>query len=560
MFHRPAPRNSAHPRPLPDMRTTDELSHLSTSRSDSLICRNPLVPSTAYFLSRILANPIQRAALLKSLHLDSLPGRNIDDWVDSMLLLNLSERRGPSPLNPQHWRPKLQPSELPFEAAERHLNRHQPSEALSVAKLGRHMGEMGTECALTICIPVSSEESADTVRRTLQLLTHQTCDKNRFDVLLLFNHPDETTDSDKDGSPQFHLQCEPLLAEVDAAREGGLRVYSCAASAPEELLTIGHIRATLHSIAIERYRQRGPGYRDHLLMRADIDMDFIEPTLVETLLVESEKSPRTVNFFGRIRAAPEALVEDPLLLFGYQLYDQLADLRREYGKNPCGGPNATTWLTTYVQSGGYEPWLRCGEDVSLDALLIELAKEQDEYTPFVFLDDRSTIYTNTRRAEVAALAGFAPAQQWHRDVAIFSARNPEVRATSKFTHGSFDEVLGDPILRIQVEKWINQSVAIFFTKEGLRDQRVMDRMVDMIAPRWGIKLSLAIDPTPNIQGRLEYRIVVEDLGTFAATITDERKALIATQERMKRVLPTSAPHERPRAPGLKYDRNPSLPI
>jgi hypothetical protein len=494
---------------------TDDLSSLSTSRSDSLVSRNPLVPSTAYFLSRVLANPTQRAALLGRLNLTTDSGVTVDECIDSMLMLNLSNKRGPSPINPGLWIPKLEPSELPFEAAQRHSDRHQRAEGLAIEKLAMHMGEMATECALTICIPVSTEEPVDTVTRTLQLLAQQTCDTARFDVLLLLNHPEEDTGGDDHGSHGFYEQCEPLLATVDIARDAGLRVFACAAAAPEDVLSIGHIRGVLGAIAVERYRQRGPGYPDHLMMRADIDMEFIEPTLVETLLAESERGPRTVNFFGRLRPAPQALVEDPLLLFGYQLYDRLAELRVENGQNPCGGPNATTWLTTYVQAGGYEPWFRCGEDVSHDSLLCDLANEESGYTPFVYLDDRSTIYTDTRRAEVASLAGFAPAQQWHPDVAVFSARNPEIRATRKVSHGTFEEVLRDPLLRSQIEEWINQSAAIFFAQEGVRDLRVMARLADIISSEWGMKISVTVNPEPNIRGALEYRLVVEDLDAFS---------------------------------------------
>lgn len=533
---------------------TDDLSSLSTSWSDSIVSRNPLVPSTEYFLSRVLANPVQRAALFRSLNLRTNSGVKIDECIDSTLMLNLSNKRGPSPLNPGLWIPKLEPSELPFEAARRHRERHQPADRLAIQKLATHMGEMATECALTICIPVSTEERVDTVTRTLQLLVQQTCDKARFDVLLLLNHPEEDTGSEARDSSGFYEQCDPLLATVDVAREAGLRVYACAASAPEDVLAIGHIRGVLGAIAVERYRQRGPGYPDHLMMRADIDMEFIEPTLVETLLVESERSPRTVNFFGRLRPAPEALVEDPLLLFGYQLYDQLAELRVKNGKNPCGGPNATTWLTTYVQAGGYEPWLRCGEDVSLDALLCDLATEESGYVPFVYLDDRSTIYTDTRRAEVASLVGFSPAQQWHPDVAVFSARNPEIRTTLKVSHGTFEEVLRDPLLRSQIEEWINQSAAIFFTQQGVRDQRVMARLANIISSEWGMKISVTVNPSPNITGALEYRLVVEDLGTLSAEVIRRRADLVATLERMKGIQPFATTRERPRAPGLKYDR------
>lgn len=474
----------------------------------------------------------------------------IDECIDSMLMLNLSNKRGPSPINPGLWIPKLDPLEIPFEAARRHSDRQESADRLAIEKLAMHMGEMTPECALTICIPVSTEERVETLTRTLHLLAHQTCDKARFDVLLLLNHPEEETGGDGHGSATFYDQCEPLLATVDVARDAGLRVYACAASAPEDVLAIGHIRGVLGAIAVERYRQRGPGYPDHLLMRADIDMEFIEPTLVETLIAESERSPRTVNFFGRLRPAPGALVEDPLLLFGYQLYDRLAELRVENGKNPCGGPHATTWLTTYVQAGGYE----CGEDVAHDALLCDLADEESGYTPFVYLDDSSTIYTDTRRAEVACLAGFAPAQQWHPDVAVFSARNPEIRTSRKVSHGTFDEVLRDPLLRSQVEEWINQSAAIFFTQAGVRDQRVMARLGDIISSEWGMKISLAVNPVPNISGALEYRLVVEDLGRFNAEVLSRRADLLATLERMHGIQPFATTRERPRAPGLKYDR------
>jgi hypothetical protein len=532
----------------------DDLSSLSTSDSDSIVSRNPLVPSTAYFLSRVLANPTQRAALLRKLDLTTESRVTIDECIDSMLMLNLSNKRGPSPINPGLWIPKLDPLEIPFEAAQRHSDRQESADRLAIEKLAMHMGEMTPECALTICIPVSTEERVETLTRTLHLLALQTCDKARFDVLLLLNHPEEETGGDGHGSATFYEQCEPLLATVDVARDAGLRVYACAASAPEDVLAIGHIRGVLGAIAVERYLQRGPGYPDHLLMRADIDMEFIEPTLVETILAESERRPRTVNFFGRLRPAPEALVQDPLLLFGYQLYDRLAELRVENGKNPCGGPHATTWLTTYVQAGGYEPWFRCGEDVSHDALLCDLANEESGYTPYVYLDDRATIYTDTRRAEVASLAGFAPAQQWHPDVAVFSARNPEIRASRKVSHGTFDEVLGDPLLRPQIEEWINQSAAIFFTQAGVRDHRVMARLGDMISSEWGMKISVAINPVPNITGALEYRIVVEDLGRFNAEVLSRRADLLATLERMHGIQPFATTQERPRAPGLKYDR------
>jgi hypothetical protein len=115
-------------------------------------------------------------------------------------------------------------------------------------------------------------------------------------------------------------------------------------------------------------------------------------------------------------------------------------------------------------------------------------------------------------------------------------------------------VLGDPLLRPQIEEWINQSAAIFFTQAGVRDHRVMARLGDMISSEWGMKISVAINPVPNITGALEYRIVVEDLGRFNAEVLSRRADLLATLERMHGIQPFATTQERPRAPGLKYDR------
>jgi hypothetical protein len=288
-------------------------------------------------------------------------------------------------------------------------------------------------------------------------------------------------------------------------------------------------------------------------MRADADMDFVEPTFIESLLQYSEKKPRTLNFFGRLRATPDALIEDPLLLFGYDLYHHLIDIRTGSGKTPCGGPHATTWLTAYVQSGGFDSWRSCGEDVILDEQIGSLAKQDDTFTPFVYLGPETTIYTNTRRAEVAGLVGFPPAQQWRTEVARFSATNPEVRSSEPKNYGSFEEALNDPLLRLQIEDSMNLTLQVMFEGRVYRKLSVLEDLAGDLSERYGFCLSVVPHTRPNHDRAIEYRLVVEALGSFAEWLCDARQALIAEQLRMQEVNPAYTPTKRVRAENLKYD-------
>jgi hypothetical protein len=457
-------------------------------------------------------------------------------------------------INPKSWRPRLDPSESPFDAAARHIARLSPRHAHAYEYLASQMSPMDPRCELTICIPVASEEKIETLAKTLANLSHQTCAKDRFEVLLLINDPYEDGPPSEDIDQAFLRRCEPFFDVIDAAREQGLSVEVCAAAAPADLLTIGHIRAALHSVAIERYRQRGPHFPDHLLMRADADMDYVEPAFVESLLEYGRENPTTLNFFGRLRATPDALIEDPLLLFGYHLYHELIDIRTNSGRTPCGGPHATTWLTSYVQSGGFESWRTCGEDVVMDEALGSLANDHAKYTPFVYLGRETTIYTNTRRAEIAGLVGLPPAQQWRSEVARFSASNPEVRSSDPQNHGAFEEAVSDPLLRIQIEDALNLTIQVMFDRKVYRDHAAMQGLIDTLSPLYGFELSIIPCTQPNKEGAIEYRFVIESLGAMVEWLRGEREALMAEQVRMQQVNPAYAPITRTRARGLKYDQ------
>jgi hypothetical protein len=71
-----------------------------------------------------------------------------------------------------------------------------------------------------------------------------------------------------------------------------------------------------------------------------------------------------------------------------------------------------------------------------------------------------------------------------------------------------------------------------------------------------MKISVTVNPEPNIRGALEYRLVVEDLDAFSSEVIRRRADLVATLERMKGIQPFATSRERPRAPGLKYDLSP----
>jgi hypothetical protein len=530
--------------------TEIDLSQASVPSCADAVGRNLLVPPLEQVISRLLVAPEKQTVLQKLL---SDIGLSIEERSELVKFLSVPGRGSRPMVNPHLWIPQFDPHESAYDAATRHRARliHEDSEAM------RHIVElseaMDPECRLTICIPVAMEERVEVFARTLRHFYHQTCASNRYEIVCLLNKPERFEGSHELSKADFDASCKPFFEAIDAARDVGIRVHACAMEAPTELLYIGHIRGVLHSIAIERYRQRGEGYPDHLLMRADADMDFIEPTCIDELLNQAERQPGVVNFWGRLRATPDALIEDPMLLFGYDLYFYLNDLRIQGGKIPCGGPHATTWLTTYVQSGGFESLVSCGEDVLLDQLLVGLAEKHQERTPYVFLGRESTIYTNTRRAEVAVRLGLSPAVQWDARVARFSALNPEIRSAERRAHGSFEELIQDPLLRLEVEDWIQQSVTIFFQREALQQQPVMQRMAETLSAHYGLQLSVSVALPSIYQHALEYRICVDDLGTLPDWLRREQRALIDEQARMRKSAPSYMPEQRTRAAGLKYD-------
>ena len=280
MFHK-TPASNLPPTPEPK---ESSLSELSLASVRSAITVNPIIPEYETSISQVLARAAGDPFRVHQIKALQKAGIKIEDDPVSGEALVLRGGYGRLPLNSKSWISRLDPSESPYDASVRHIQRHSPEHSYAYEYLASKMTPMRPRCALTICIPVTSEEKGETLVKTLANLSHQYCSKDLFEVLLLINDPYNPGQSSEEIDRVFLQRCEPLFGAVDQAKELGLTVEVFAAAAPPDRLAIGHIRAALHCVAIERYRQRGPNFPDHLLMRADADMDFVEPTFVESLL------------------------------------------------------------------------------------------------------------------------------------------------------------------------------------------------------------------------------------------------------------------------------------
>jgi hypothetical protein len=289
---------------------------------------------------------------------------------------------------------------------------------------------------MVIAIPAAADQEADNIYHTLSQYLGQTdyegtlIDPNRFEIVICANYT-EFSDIDKVGK---------FLEEVARFKNdhaSQIRVTCVSIGLPKQELTIGKIRKFLSDLILLRSKRAGVE-SDLIMASNDADATAVSKLYVDSLvgLFRKKESSLIGGIMGKLDWDPRLMQASPTFLAGIRAFQYL-DLAMQYEfagsrhRNiPSSGCNFSYRASMYAAVGGYDSETRVGEDNRLgDAIYAAREVDADTIIPTIARAPKgATIYTSARRAVIAHMAGYAPAEMWNEEAATpFSTTGDRVR-------------------------------------------------------------------------------------------------------------------------------------
>lgn len=308
-----------------------------------------------------------------------------------------------------------------------------------------HVWPMDPACELSFCIPVALGQEQKPLIRALQQLAKLEVAPKRCEIVLNLNYP------------AFHRlkrdQIEPIQSQLSDIYEEAARAHRIPIrfflQPLLENATIGYIRKSLHDVVLLRHLMRRDLGRDHIMVRTDADITYIDPRYVEYVLRRMAENPLASSLHGGGSILDEsAVLSQPALFLAEWISRETALFLFRCGHAPLsGGPNVAMRASAYAQVRGFPTDCEVGEDVGIDKRIQheELTRRRAvRYLPeseasLLLGSDESTIETSARRALSAMSCGVPMLCQWIAKATTFKLDGAAIRQREdNFTPSPFE--------------------------------------------------------------------------------------------------------------------------
>lgn len=297
----------------------------------------------------------------------------------------------------------------------------------------RQMWAMDPACELSFCIPVALGQEQKTLIRALRQLAKLEIAPKRCEIVLNLNYP-AFHRLTRDKIEPIHLQLSDIYEEAARAHHIPIRFFQ---QPLLENATIGYIRKSLHDVVLFRHLMRGDLGRDHIMVRTDADITYIDPRYAEYVLRTMAENPLATSLHGGGSILDEsAILSMPALFLAHWISREAALFLFRCGHAPLsGGPNVAMRASAYARVRGFPTDCEMGEDIGIDKKMQqdELARRRAiRYLPateasVLLGSEESTIETSARRALSAMSCGVPMLCQWIADATSFSLNGAAIR-------------------------------------------------------------------------------------------------------------------------------------
>ena len=169
---------------------------------------------------------------------------------------------------------------LKFEQeAKEYLEKQNKEHSEELRGIIEQLGEMDSNCKLSICIPVAGHQEGQHIYKALGGYSRQTAKKSDYEIVLFINHPDnKKPDNTIEEIERFRLDHPEINVRV---------AYQ---TFPADKVKMGHIRKLLDDAVIQRSLDSGKRDKEIILVSNDADNSGVAPRYVENFINQFEKN------------------------------------------------------------------------------------------------------------------------------------------------------------------------------------------------------------------------------------------------------------------------------
>lgn len=392
-----------------------------------------------------------------------------------------------------------------YTEIKNYLEKQDRAYTRELEELIKDVEPMGEKTRLTICIPAAGHQEGESIYKTLENFTNQTIDKEKFEIVLFVNMPEE---DEKGRKVKPDKTLKEILRFKKKHPEMNVRVLQ--KTIPFERAKIGYARKVLHDAVLLRQLRRGETSPELIMVSNDADNKGISPEYVDNFISKFDSNKNVDAMTGQIDWDIASYVRNPLIHIGTRLFQYQgvqARLRGWHFNSP--GASFAMRASSYAAVGGYNEGLNGGEDTDLGKKIESAREGAKEKIPIGYAGARaSRLFTSSRRAERAAAKGLAPIEQWDDGFSAFDDEVRKVNWENKSTKINYRDKKQVKKLVDALETVINRTIQKTKIWNGSAEDPLMRRSLGWLGIKYEITGSHSIkitDASKLIAGLAQYQ-------------------------------------------------------
>ncbi len=345
-----------------------------------------------------------------------------------------------------------------YREIDGYFSRQEKGYMKEVERFSKEAGEMDPNCELSVCIPVAGHQEGANIYRTLEGFKNQTAPKEKFEVVLMVNHPDV----DPSGRA---VKPDQTMNEIARFQKDNpdMRIRVIYKVFPLAEAKIGTIRKLANDVAMYRHHARGEGAKDLILVSNDADMKGVSPEYVGSMLKDFAAKPNVDAIRGELDWDLEAYANNPMVHIGTRLFQYLGIYgRSRSGGMTSSGANFAYRSSIYSAVGGHAR-MGGGEDVLIGQMIVSARGTKDALAHGASSSTRN--FSSARRSEAAVAKGVSPVEQWVAGFGAFdSVRTYELKPGEKI---NYEDPTVVAKFKVDLENVLNRTVDVYESGDRL---------------------------------------------------------------------------------------------
>lgn len=287
-----------------------------------------------------------------------------------------------------------------------YLSKLDPEYLNGIRKLSIDQQPLSKDARMLITIVAYGEGTR--IRKALDGYLNQDLPRNKFEVIVLDNHPESSPKDNTAEEVKNFKQDNPDISVV----------YLHKAWTKNEHATVGNARKHVFDVALTRIYDRGESEKDTILISNDADGAGMDKNYLSSILEEFDSNPAIDGLVTSV-VVPKNVIVKPNLFAVLSLWDVLDNTVAHGEPYNLRGLSSAYRSSIYSAVGGYNPSGKMAGDLETGTLIADARN----WNPGSIIQFTKTKLIQDPRRILTAMASRAPVNEMYFDF----VSKPEIR-------------------------------------------------------------------------------------------------------------------------------------